>query len=99
MAQKTILVKPVITEKADKLTEDFGQYSFIVHRRAKKIEIKNAVEQMYSVNVASVNTMVMPSKLKSRNTRSGIIKGRVSSYKKAVVKLVEGETIDFFGDI
>ena len=99
MAQKTILIKPVITEKADKLTENLGQYSFIVHRRANKVEIKKAVESMYNVDVASVNTMVMPSKAKNRNTRSGIVRGRISSYKKAVVTLAEGETIDFFGDI
>ena len=54
---------------------------------------------MYSVNVASVNTLVMPAKAKSRSTRSGVIKGHVSSYKKAIVKLVDGEEIDFFGDI
>ena len=99
MAKKTILIKPVITEKADQLTEKLSQYSFIVHRRANKVEIKKAVEDMYNVGVASVNTMVMPSKAKNRNTRAGVIRGRVSSYKKAVVTLSEGETIDFFGDI
>jgi large subunit ribosomal protein L23 len=96
---KTILIKPIITEKAERLSETNNQYSFVVDRRANKIEIKLAVEDMYSVNVASVNTMVMPAKAKSRNTRSGVIKGHVSSYKKAIVKLVDGEEIDFFGDI
>ena len=96
---KTILIKPIITEKAETLSENNNQYSFVVDRTANKIEIKSAVEDMYSVNVASVNTMVMPAKAKSRNTRSGIVKGRVSAYKKAIVKLADGEEIDFFGDI
>lgn len=96
---KTILIKPIITEKAESLSENNNQYSFVVERRANKIEIKLAVESMYNVSVASVNTMVMPAKAKSRNTRSGVIKGYISPYKKAIVKLADGEEIDFFGDI
>lgn len=96
---KTILVKPIITEKAEELSESLNQYSFVVHRKANKIEIKKAVEEMYNVAVNSVNTMIMPAKAKNRNTRSGILKGRVSAYKKAVVTLSEGEEIDFFGDV
>lgn len=99
MAKSTILIKPIITEKAETLTESLGQYSFVVARRANKIEIRKAIESMYSVNVTSVNTAVMPGKVKSRNTRSGRTSGRVSSYKKAIITLAEGETIDFFGDI
>ena len=96
---KKILVKPIITEKADRLSEDLNQYSFIVNKEANKVEIRKAVEEMYGVDVESVNTIIMPAKNKSRNTRSGVIRGRVSSYKKAIVKLTEGEEIDFFGDI
>ena len=96
---KTILVKPIITEKAEELSENLNQYSFVVHKKANKIEIKKAVEEMYNVSVNSVNTMIMPAKAKNRNTRSGILKGRVSAYKKAVITLSEGEEIDFFGDI
>lgn len=96
---KTILIKPIITEKAETLTDKFNQYSFVVDRKSNKVEIRKAVEKMYSVSVASVNTTVMPSKAKSRNTRSGVIRGYVSSYKKAIVTLAEGEEIDFFGDI
>ena len=99
MAKSTILIKPIITEKAETLTESLGQYSFVVARRANKIEIRKAIESMYSVNVTSVNTAVMPGKVISRNTRSGRTSGRVSSYKKAIITLAEGETIDFFGDI
>ena len=96
---KQVLIKPIISEKSETLSGDLGRYSFIVSRRANKIEIRKAVEEMYSVNVSSVNTMVMPGKAKSRNTKSGVIKGSISSYKKAIVKLADGEEIDFFGDI
>ena len=96
---KTILIKPIITEKAEQLSENLNQYSFVVDRKSSKIEIKDAVQKMYDVKVASVNTMVMPGKAKSRNTRAGAIRGRVSSYKKAMVTLAEGQEIDFFGDI
>lgn len=81
------------------LSENLGKYSFVVDSNANKIEVKNAVEEMYGVTVDSVNTMIMPAKIKNRMTRSGILKGRVSGYKKAVVTLADGEEIDFFGDI
>lgn len=96
---KDILIKPIISEKAELLSESLGQYSFVVDKAANKVEIKKAVEGMYNVNVASVNTIVMPAKAKNRNTRSGLIKGRVSSFKKAVITLADGEEIDFYGDI
>ena len=96
---KTILIKPIITEKAETLSENLNKYSFVVNSKANKIEIKKAVEKMYSVSVSSVNTIIMPAKAKNRNTRSGIIKGHVSGYKKAVITLADGEEIDFFGDI
>ena len=99
MAQKTILVKPIITEKTSALSDDLSQYTFIVNKLANKVEIRKAVEEMYQVNVVSVNTAVMPGKFKVRNTRSGIQKGRQPSYKKAIVTLAEGEEIDFYGDI
>ncbi|MCL4167092.1 UNVERIFIED_CONTAM: hypothetical protein GTU68_039497 [Idotea baltica] len=96
---KTVLVKPIITEKAEGLSEKLNQYSFVVDRRANKIEVRKAVEEMYGVTVESVNTMIMPSKTKNRTTRSGYVRGSVSSYKKAIITLTEGEEIDFFGDI
>ncbi len=99
MNNKIILVKPLITEKADALSEGKNQYSFIVDKGANKIEIRNAVEKLYSVNVESVNTMVIPGKRKTRNTKKGVLHGRKPSFKKAVITLATGETIDFFGDI
>lgn len=96
---KEVLIKPLITEKADSLSDKLNQYTFVVNKKANKIEIRRAVEKLYSVTVESVNTVVMPAKSKSRNTRNGIVRGRVSSYKKAIVTLSSGEEIDFFGDI
>jgi large subunit ribosomal protein L23 len=96
---KEILIKPIISEKSELLSGNLGHYSFIVNKKANKVEIRKAVEKMYSVNVDSVNTMIMPKKSKTRNTRSGVQKGNRSAYKKAIVKLSSGEEIDFFGDI
>lgn len=96
---KEILVKPIISEKSELLSEGHGQYTFLVAKKANKVEIKKAVEKMYSVTVDSVNTAIMPGKRKTRNTRGGVMKGMKSAYKKAIVKLSDGEEIDFFGDI
>jgi len=96
---KQILIKPVISEKAEQLSEKKNQYTFVVNKKANKIEIKNAVEDFYNVTVASVNTLIMPAKSKNRNTRTGVVKGRVSSYKKAIVTLTEGEEINLYSDI
>lgn len=96
---KEILIRPIISEKAEELKENLGQYSFVVAKNANKIEIKNAVSEIYKVNVAGVSTLNMPSKSKVRNTRTGVQKGRVSGFKKAIVTVEKGEEIDFFGDI
>ncbi len=96
---KQILIKPLITEKTETVSEKLTQYTFVVNRKANKIEIKKAVEQMYGVTVDAVNTLVMPGKARVRNTRSGLQKGIKPAYKKAIVTLSEGEEIDFFGDI
>ena len=89
----------MITEKAEKISERGNQYSFVVDKKANKLEIKKAVEEMYKVNISDVNTLVMPAKVKSRSSRSGVIQGRKSSFKKAIVTVVKGEEIDFFGDL
>jgi large subunit ribosomal protein L23 len=96
---REILIKPLITEKSENISETSGQYTFIVDRRSNKIEVKKAIEDMYNVSVESVNTLIMPGKSKVRNTRSGVQKGRKPSFKKAIVRLSPGEEIDFFGDI
>lgn len=99
MAHKTVLIKPLITEKSEKLSEKLNKYCFMVHKKANKIEIKNAVEAMFNVSVESVNTLIVPAKTKSRNTKSGILRGRKPSYKKAYVTLAEGEELDFYAGI
>ena len=96
---KQILIKPLITEKSNRLSERLAQYSFVVDKGANKIEIKKAVEEMYSVSVEAVNTVVVPGKTKVRNTKTGISRGRKPSYKKAIVTLASGEEINFFGDL
>lgn len=94
-----ILKKPIITEKMTKLGEKLNRYGFIVEREANKLEIKKAVEGMYGVTVKSVNTMVIPGKAKVRQTTTGITKGMKKPYKKAIVTLSEGETIDFYSNV
>ncbi len=94
-----ILVKPVITEKMTALGEKLNRYGFIVHKKANKIQIKQAVEDFYGVDVVAVNTMNYSGKEKSRFTKAGVIAGRTSAVKKAIVTLAEGETIDFYSNI
>lgn len=93
-----ILVKPLVTEKITSQNEK-GKYGFIVNKKANKIEIKKAIEKMYSVNVEEVNTMIYPGTKKSRYSKSRVLTGRTSSYKKAIVKVAEGEIIDFYSGI
>jgi len=94
-----IIIKPVITEKMTDLGEKLNRYGFIVDKKANKIQIKKAVEEFYGVDVLAVNTMNYSGKEKSRFTKGGVIAGRTSAYKKAIVTLAEGETIDFYSNI
>ncbi len=94
-----IIIKPVITEKMTAIGEKMNRYGFIVHKKANKLQIKKAVEELYGVDVDSVNTMNYSGKKKSRFTKAGAITGRTNAYKKAVVTLAEGETIDFYSNI
>lgn len=96
----SVIKKPIFTEKQTDLTEKFeNRYGFIVESSANKVEIQNAVEALYNVHVASVNTMKYDGKMKSRYTKSGVVQGRTPSYKKAIVTLKKGETIDLFSNI
>jgi large subunit ribosomal protein L23 len=92
-----IIIKPIVSEKSERLSGKLNQYAFIVDKSANKLEIKKAVEAMFTTNVVSVNTAVMPAKMKSRNTRSGLVRGRVAAYKKAYVTLADGESLDLYG--
>ena len=94
-----ILIKPIVTEKMTAATEKLNRYGFIVDRNANKIQIKEAVEKMYNVNVASVNTMNYHGKARSRYTKSGLLKGRDNHFKKAYVTLAGDDKIDFYANI
>ena len=94
-----ILVKPLVTEKMTQLSERFDRYGFVVDRRATKPQIKKAVEALYNVDVAEVNTMVYGGKVKSRYTKGGVITGKTNAYKKAIVTLEKGQSIDFYSNI
>ena len=94
-----ILVKPVVTEKMNAQGEELNRFAFLVNKKANKNQIRNAVEKMYNVNVISVNTMNYKGKSKTRYTKTSIISGKSKAYKKAVVALKEGETIDFYSNI
>ncbi|MEM8894619.1 MAG: 50S ribosomal protein L23 [Bacteroidota bacterium] len=94
----SVLVKPLVTEKVSALNEE-GRYGFIVDKKSNKVEIKKAVEKAYGVTVESVNTMVYAGKRKMRYTKARIVEGKTSSYKKAIVKLAEGDIIDFYGGV
>ncbi|MFV0521869.1 MAG: 50S ribosomal protein L23 [Mangrovibacterium sp.] len=94
-----ILIKPIVTEKMTEQGEKLNRYGFVVRRSADKEQIKKAIESLYNVSVASVNTMVYGGKNKSRYTKGGVISGKTASYKKAIITLVEGDTIDFYSNI
>ena len=95
----SILIKPIITEKMTNESEKYNRFGFIVGRRANKIAIKKEVEKTYNVTVESVKTMVCIGKKRTRGTKSGQIIGKTNTYKKAIIHLSEGDTIDFYSNI
>ena len=99
MKLSDVLIKPILSEKANKQSEKMNRYTFIVDRKANKLEIKKAIEQFYGVQVEDVNTLVMPSKQKAKYTKAGFIVGRKAAKKKALVTVAEGETIDLYGTV
>ena len=94
-----IIIKPIVTEKMTAQSEKLNRYGFRVERTAGKVEIKKAVEEMYNVQVVDVNTLIVAPKTKQRWTKSGLLRGAQQAYKKAIVTLKEGETIDFYSNI
>ena len=94
-----ISITPIVTEKASALTEKQNRYTFRVSPEANREQIKQLVQKLYGVKVVSVNTMVCRGKDKSKYTKSGLIQGSTSAYKKAIVTLAEGETIDYYSNI
>jgi large subunit ribosomal protein L23 len=100
MKKKNVIIRPILTEKISIMGEEMGKYAFVVAPDANKIEIKNAVEDRFNVQVIDVTTMNRKGKVKSMTVRSGgrVIRteGRRSNWKKAIVTLAEGNRIDFF---
>lgn len=94
-----ILIKPVVTEKLSAQGERMNRYGFVVEKRANKLQIRSAIEDMYSVTVVDVNTMIYPAKKKTRMSKSGIVHGTKNAFKKAVVTLKDGDKIDFYSNI
>lgn len=94
---RNALIYPILTEKATRMTELQSQYTFKVDPRADKLDIRKAVEEKFNVGVASVRTVICRGKRKRQFTRKGLIEGKKSNWKKAIVTLKEGDTIDFYG--
>lgn len=95
----SILIKPIITEKATTDSELNNRYSFVVANNANKIEIKDAVEAAYGVQVTKVRTINVRPDRKTRYTKTGVLTGKTSAYKKALVQVAEGETIDLYSNL
>lgn len=99
MKQIDILIKPILTEKANIQQEKLRTYAFKVNRKANRLEIKKAIESFYGVSVTNVNTITVPGKAKNKFTKSGFISGVKPSYKKALVTIAAGESIDLYANI
>ena len=94
------IIKPLVTEKMTKITEKRpNRFGFIVRPEANKLQIKDEVESLYNVTVVDVNTLVYAGKRSARYTKAGLIRGQKNSYKKAIVTLKDGDSIDFYSNI
>ena len=94
------IIKPLVTEKQTKITEkNPSRYGFIVRPEANKLQIKKEVESLYHVTVVDVNTLRYAGKRLSRYTKAGLIKGQKNAFKKAIVTVKEGDTIDFYSNM
>ncbi len=92
----SILIKPIITEKATANSELNNCYSFQVNTKANKVEIKKAVEAAYGVSVEKVRTINVRPERRTRQTKTGLQNGKTNAVKKAIVQLAEGESIDLY---
>ncbi len=92
-----ILIRPLITEKMTNISAASpGKYGFLVNPKSNKIEIAKAIEQKFNVHVVEVKTINHPGKTKTQFRRSGRFTGKTPKFKKAIVTLKEGETIELF---
>lgn len=94
-----ILKKPLLSEKYNDLADRLGQYCFIVDRKASKTEIRSEIEKIYEVQVDQVRTMIYAGTRKTKYTKKGYTEGKTASYKKAIVTLKDGGTIDFYSNL
>ena len=94
-----VIIKPIITEKATSNSELNNCYTFLVNIKANKIEIKKEVESIYGVSVDKVRTLNYGPLRKTKYTKTGIQNGKTNAKKKAVIQLVEGDTIDFYSNL
>jgi large subunit ribosomal protein L23 len=95
----SILRKPLVTEKYTALGEKHNQFGFICDKKATKVQIKAEIEKVYDVQVDEIRTMVYAGKSKTRYSKKSFIHGKTRGFKKAVVTLKEGNTIDFYSNI
>ena len=95
----SVLIKPIITEKATLGSELHNRYTFLVHPQANKVEIKKAVEAAYGVSVEKVRTLNSGPERKLRYTKTGIQRGKTNATKKAIVQVAEGEAIDCYSNL
>ena len=94
----SIIIKPIISEKANYLSDLRGAYSFLVNTKANKVQVKKAIEELYGVKVADVRTMIYAPKVSAKHTKKGLQVGKTNKLKKAIVSLAEGEVIDIFAN-
>jgi len=94
-----ILIKPIISEKMQAVSEKFNRYGFIVDRKATKSQIKYAIEEVYGVRVDRINTLVQRGKATTRNTKAGVIRGQKNTVKKAIVFVNKEDKIDIYSSI
>ncbi|MCG2459827.1 50S ribosomal protein L23 [Flavobacteriaceae bacterium F89] len=95
----SVLIKPIITEKMTADSELHNRYGFVVDPRANKLQIKDAIEAAYGVSVKKVRTMNYGPTRKSRYTKTGVQHGKTNAYKKAIVDIADGDTIDFYSNL
>lgn len=94
-----IEIRPLVTEKATAYSEKENCYVFAVSPDANKFQIKDIVEKLYNVRVVKVNTANYAGKRKARYTKSGLLRGKKSAFKKAYITVAEGQTIDYYSNI
>jgi len=96
---RNVLIRPLVTEKMNDLTEGQAKYGFVVNVDANKIEIAKAIKVKFDVDAVAINTIKMKGKAKSQFTKKGRFEGKTPTFKKAIVTLKEGQTIDLFGEV